>query len=78
MQERFTAIADQITSLERTMLTGFADLRAAMEFGFAKHEARFDRVDRKLQEHDVRFDRLESRFDRLETRVEALETRKRR
>ncbi len=60
--------------MQEMMLAGFSDLRAAMEFGFAKHDARFDQVDRKLAEHDGRFANIDGRFDRLESRIEDLET----
>ncbi|MCF4126456.1 hypothetical protein [Methylobacterium sp. SyP6R] len=35
----------------------------------AAFEQRFDRIDRKLDEHDARFDKIERRFDNLRQAV---------
>jgi predicted nucleic acid-binding Zn-ribbon protein len=38
----------------------------------AKTEQRFERVDKKLQEHDGRFDRLENKIDGVDRKVDGL------
>ena len=70
MEDQAATKAD-IKNLEQAMLAGFRDLREFMEFMFAKHE-------RKLLEHDTRFDRLDSKFANLETRIEDIEGRRKR
>ena len=77
MEERFDALAQQFTALEQTVLggfaetlTGFADLRDAVEHGFA-------RLAGGQSETNARLDRLERKFDRIEARVDHLETKER-
>ena len=48
---------------------------AAIQKGFARQDERFDRLERRLDQHDERFDLQDGRFDRLERRLDQQDER---
>jgi len=49
-------------------------LKGATELGFKRHDARFDGLEHRIRDVDVKVDHVERRMGRLETRIESIET----